>query len=311
MLDMLHSNLISVIVTTKDRPGNLKKCLDCIACQSMLPKELIIVNDGGFSISPIVGQYKKIVPFEIKLIELELPVGVSVARNLGIQAATGEYVSFCDDDDEFLPEKISTIHNYIVRELYPDLIFHRIRSVYIDEQITICSNQQMPKQLSNEILITNFIGGVSRVICKRTLIENVGLFDENLKSLEDWDLWIRSILNNAKVEFCNEILVNYTIATSKESLSRDINLFEYCYKYLTKKYVKELSKLSSSELRRRIENEQRTRFRIRALARSTAPQLIRYTTREFTDNPSINTLLLLFLSFFSLKNMLRLVSWIK
>lgn len=308
---MSQSSLISVVITTKNRLENLKKCIDCLVRQLMLPKELVIVNDGGSSIFSVVANIKQKTNLNIKLIELKTSVGVSVARNIGVEAATGEYISFCDDDDEFFVEKIQTVHDYIISKSYPDLICHGIRTIYVDENMSVNSWPKIQKLLGKEILIGNCIGGVSRVICKKSFIVNAGMFDARLKSLEDWDLWIRFVLQGARLEFCNQILVNYIVRTSQNSLSRDMDQFEHCYKLITDKYFEEISKLRKDELNRRVATAQMTRFRIKLLSGASPLQLAKNAAGTFIEYPSVCTFGLIFASVFTLKNLLRLFLWIK
>ena len=104
----------SVVVCTKNRPDNLVRCIDSLADQTILPNEVIIVDDGCLSES-IKGDIKdklgtKGVAYKyIKKIE----PGLTKSRNQGIKTTNGDVIFFLDDDvilDEKYIEKILEIY---------------------------------------------------------------------------------------------------------------------------------------------------------------------------------------------------------
>lgn len=90
---------ISVIVPVYNTEKYLKRCLDSIVNQTFKDIEILIVNDGSTDESEkIILEYKNRLPQKIKYLKKENG-GLSSARNLGIQKATGDYISFVDSDD--------------------------------------------------------------------------------------------------------------------------------------------------------------------------------------------------------------------
>ena len=89
---------ISVIVPVYNVEKYLKECLDSIINQTFKDIEIICVNNGSTDSScEILNEYAKN-DNRIKIINSE-NIGVGNARNLGLQAVTGEYISFVDSDD--------------------------------------------------------------------------------------------------------------------------------------------------------------------------------------------------------------------
>ncbi len=96
---MTNQPLISVIIPVYNREKYIKNCLDILLNQSYKNLEIIVVDDGSSDNSvKIVKQYPA-----VKLIQHTENKGQSVARNTGIDNATGKYIHFMDDDDEINP----------------------------------------------------------------------------------------------------------------------------------------------------------------------------------------------------------------
>lgn len=116
--------------------------------------------------------------------------GLSAARNTGLTHATGEFVTFLDSDDEFLPEKLETLLGAFRRE--PELGFAAGQAVLIDQdgrELGEVFDRPLPANTS-ELLLGNPLH-VGSVLLRRSWQQRVGLFDETLRSYEDWDMWLR------------------------------------------------------------------------------------------------------------------------
>ena len=107
---------VSVIVPVYNTSERLAACLDALLAQTFRDFEVILVNDGSTDCSgDICREYVSRHPQVFRL--LDGPNGgVSVARNRGLDAARGEWVAFCDSDDEALPEWLETLHRNAVRD---------------------------------------------------------------------------------------------------------------------------------------------------------------------------------------------------
>lgn len=87
---------ISIVIVTYNRLAELSELLESIARQTVLPHEVIIVNDAGESIEPLVSLYSEL---PIKAVELTENVKHVRARNIGVTHVTGDCIMLCDDDD--------------------------------------------------------------------------------------------------------------------------------------------------------------------------------------------------------------------
>lgn len=104
---------ISVVVATYKRDAELKRALESLAKQSYSNIEIILVDDNGNTawnekVSGIVEEFKIEYPMIPMIYIVNHPnQGSAKTRNIGIEAASGEYITFLDDDDEYLTEKIT------------------------------------------------------------------------------------------------------------------------------------------------------------------------------------------------------------
>lgn len=229
-------DLVSCIITTyKRKPKVLKRAIDSVINQSYQNKELIVVNDYPEdaelerSIAELINTYE----FPIQYIVQPKNMGACKARNTGIEASSGKYIALLDDDDEWMPEKISKQMELFVAD--------NISLVYCDS--LICKNENtmhhtcvLPKGSSNTLeglLQRNFIGGNSFPLMRKESIIQAGLYDEELKALQDIDLWIRICQVGECVHCHEELVINHI---SDTSITTNINNRIQGYDKLLSKY---------------------------------------------------------------------------
>ena len=105
-------SLVSVVVATYRREGELEKALQSLAKQSYSNIEIVLVDDNGDGdwngkVSTIVDAFRKDFPEVLLQHIINFPnQGSAKTRNIGIEAAVGEYITFLDDDDIYLPDKV-------------------------------------------------------------------------------------------------------------------------------------------------------------------------------------------------------------
>jgi LmbE family N-acetylglucosaminyl deacetylase len=184
---------ISVVVRTRDRPALLAEALASLAASEYRSAEVVLVNDGGMPPS---------VPPELTLpvvrVELGENQGRAGAAEAGIAAATGDYVTFLDDDDLAAPEHLATLAGLVaetgVRVAYTDAAV----GVYeLDPDDPLhgwsCRERRLPYSHDFDpdlLLVDNYIP-FNTVLMERRLLAEVGGLDRGLPFFEDWDLLIR------------------------------------------------------------------------------------------------------------------------
>lgn len=91
-------NRISVVIVTKNRSTELKKCLDSLSLQSVFPDELVVINNASTdSTESVVNIFAKTVSFPVRLVE-ETKHGYPAIYNKGLKEASFPWVAFIDDD---------------------------------------------------------------------------------------------------------------------------------------------------------------------------------------------------------------------
>ena len=201
---------VSIIIPTYNRADLLPRAINSVLNQTFQDFELIIVDDGSTdNTKQVVEEFQK-KDKRIKYIWQENS-GLPTSRNTGIENTQGEYIALLDDDDVWLNKKLEIQLNKIEKNNH-ELFFS---NWYFWDSETNQKNKAFNfNPLNNEkdlfkLFVKKNIGCSSTVIIKKAKLEKVGYFDEKLKSSEDYDLWLRFILNNARVGFDEEPLCLY------------------------------------------------------------------------------------------------------
>jgi glycosyltransferase involved in cell wall biosynthesis len=231
---------ISCIVTTYKRPISiLQRAINSIVNQTYSNIEIIVVNDAP-QLVDLVEEIRVMLAHyntnSIKYIVQPKNMGACHARNTGIEHATGKYVAFLDDDDEWLPDKLEKQYSLICKEKV-DLVYcshfeinrNGTRKLVIEE----LAREGIHGDEFERLLLANFVGSTSYPLLSLDAVKSVGGFDINLKSSQDHDLWLR-IAKNYRIAYCNEPLVNYYF--SEESISTSIVNKLQGFNYIFNKY---------------------------------------------------------------------------
>jgi len=115
---MDHSSLVTIIVPVYNVELYLRECIDSLLTQTYKDLEIILVNDGSPDNCPSICEEYARLDKRVKTIHKENG-GLSDARNVGLQNATGQYISFVDSDDVVHPKFIETLYIDLHKE--PDL----------------------------------------------------------------------------------------------------------------------------------------------------------------------------------------------
>jgi glycosyltransferase involved in cell wall biosynthesis len=126
--------------------------------------------------------------------------GPAISRNLGLTMAQGDWVVFLDDDDTFLAQHMSVVHEH-ARNTSVDVVFTDCEVVTEDrsspEQLPISRTKLDLSHDVNELWIKNFIP-LHALAYRRSVLDGC-LFDSHLRSLEDWDFLLSAASKSTPV----------------------------------------------------------------------------------------------------------------
>ena len=211
----------SVIIPLYNKENFIEATLQSVLAQTFIDYEVLIIDDGSTDSSASI--IKGYTDSRIRYFKTANK-GVSSARNYGIQNATANYITFLDADDYWYPHFLEVMFKNSNKE--PEI---RVFSAAIEIET---HNTTFPAAYSilekNEYEIVNYFSASFKetVICTscavfhKTVFDNVGFFDTQIKSGQDTDLWIRIGLEYP-VLFSWEILARYVY--DQNSLSKNNN----------------------------------------------------------------------------------------
>ena len=301
---MLPDIKISVIITTHDRPDKVKRAILSLAQQLRLPDEVIIVDDG--SELPYDKTVLQLFPPSVRVLPLSLAPahGVSAARNYGVAQSRSAYICFLDDDDVFCTNKLQELVLELVKNDFPDVIFHAADIVFPNEGLSYTSAKPALTHLSHDILLYNILGSASRIACRREFFRRVGGFDETIKASEDWELWIRLICNGARVTYIDKSLIRYECMTRNGSLSKGEDNNKHGRQCIYRKYASTYAEMSESDHYLCQQYDEKDRF-WRFIVNYQQRSALQSAWRLFCMNKNFSSALLLILTLWGPRAVLR------
>jgi glycosyltransferase involved in cell wall biosynthesis len=180
---------VSVILPTRNRAAVLPRAVRSVLDQTFAELELIVVDDGSSDDTESV--IAEIADPRLVYVRLDEHRGAAAARNAGIKRARGELIAFQDSDDEWLPAKLErqvallTDHSELGAVGGRYTIDAGLTSIQIAAPRLEAGRDYETELLEGECLITPVW------LIQRPILFDLGLFDERMPCLEDWDLILR------------------------------------------------------------------------------------------------------------------------
>jgi glycosyltransferase involved in cell wall biosynthesis len=189
---------ISIIIPTYNRANFIAKTIQSILSQSYFDAvfdaknkfEILVIDDGSTDDTHQTVQDIMKNNSSIKYI-YQKNQGVSSARNLGIKNAQYDWIAFCDSDDLWLENKLQNQMEFLKSN--PNIYFCHTNEIWKRGEKTIKqkSYHQKPSGYCFEQNLKDTIIGASTVVLHKKILDDIGLFDEELIVCEDYDMWLR------------------------------------------------------------------------------------------------------------------------
>lgn len=202
---------VSIIVPVYNTEKYLKECVDSVLNQTYRNLELILIDDGSTDQSGVCCDAYAASDDRVKVIHQENQ-GLSVTRNHGIQAASGNYILFMDSDDYWLDDEIVEKLMEIALKYGADLINYRYRHYIEEKESYVDCLPDYPqyyigktKEETLEKLLEHglFLASACNKMIKKELIQEHGLYFREGIVAEDVDWCARLMLASQKVDYCN------------------------------------------------------------------------------------------------------------
>lgn len=192
------SPLVSVIVPAYESANYLNQAVQSVCSQTYTNYELIVVDDG--SSDDCVAKYD--LPANARLIRHESNRGAGAARNTGIKAAKGEYVALMDHDDVWLPHKLET--QVALLQSKPNAALAYCRCDVVDQQLTAKIDSRWSEKDPSSDPLRQFLDGCfirscSSILIRRSIFDEVGMFDESLTGTDDCEFYMRLAIDHSFV----------------------------------------------------------------------------------------------------------------
>jgi glycosyltransferase involved in cell wall biosynthesis len=194
----MNFSLISCIVPVFNGERYLREALESIFAQTYCPLEIVIADDGSTDgTSKIIGSFGD----RVRCLK-QRNQGPSAARNLGLRAATGEFIAFLDADDLWHPEKLTRqMERFHAR---PELDYcvtyaQNFWSPELDAEAARYQSHRISRPLPGYVTQT--------LVARRVLFDTVGLFNAALPHGDSTEWFLRAAEYGAVMELLPQVLV--------------------------------------------------------------------------------------------------------
>ena len=232
---------VSIIIPVYNGSNYLREAIDSALAQTYTNCEVIVVNDG----SDDDGRTAEItLSYGNRIRYLSKPNGgVASALNLGITAMNGEYFSWLSHDDVYKADKIK-VQIELMRNKKPGTILYSDYE-YIDAKSMLTGSRRVapvePGRMRLALLTGDPVNGCT-VLIPRECFDAVGLFNERLRTIQDYDLWFRL------AKMFRFVHIPQVLLRSRVHTEQGINTIPGHYDECQAVFIRAFSELSEDEI---------------------------------------------------------------
>ena len=197
---------ISVVIPTYNRANLLDRALKSVMAQTRTADEIIVVDDGSIDGTAMLieSTYKNSVEYLCQPNR-----GVSSARNTGIRKAKGNWIALLDSDDEWKADKLEL--QLAALQKQPEYDFCHTNEIWIrnGKRVNAMTKHEKSGGYIFENCLPLCVISPSSVIIRKTVFDEIGLFDEELPACEDYDFWLRYCCEKPVLYLDKPLLTKY------------------------------------------------------------------------------------------------------
>ena len=206
----------SVIIPVYEQPELLRDALESVFQQTYKQFEVVVVDDNSKAdIDRVVDEFPN-----ARLVSHEQNLGAGAARNTGVKAAHGGFLAFLDADDTWKETKLEKQRRIFEKGCNKQGLVY---TGFVQYELDGTEWKRYPDakgKIYIDELERDRVHPTSTVMVRQDVLEEVGGFDTNLPSRQDYDLWIR-ITEHYEVGYVDEILVDKR--EQPDSISKDFD----------------------------------------------------------------------------------------
>lgn len=223
-----HHPWLSVVVPTFNGARLIRRALDSVAAADEAGLECVVVDDGSTDDTlAIVRSYKDIL--RLRVVPGPAAGNWVSSTNTGVRAATGEFVTFLHQDDEWLPGRMDAIKEVVGWSAGSVLFVHAAR--FLSASGRDLGHWTMPlpgrrgvaegSDFVERLLVQNFLC-IGAAVFRRRQFLSIGGMDEDLWYTADWDLWLR-LASTGTVAYDPRPLVGFRIHAASQTATRSVD----------------------------------------------------------------------------------------
>ncbi len=207
--EVITAPSVSIIIPAYKVANYIAETLDSVFAQTYTDYEVIVINDG----SPDVAELEQVLEAycdRIVYVKQENR-GLSGARNTGLRLARAPFIALLDSDDAWLPNYLVVQMEIIKNDPTIDVVYGNAilfgNKVYAGRKWM----DMFPSEgeVTFERLVLQQCNVLISVTARRETMLRVGLFDESLRSSEDFDMWLRIIKKGGRIVYHRQVLFRY------------------------------------------------------------------------------------------------------
>ena len=200
---------VSVIMPAYRVTEYIGAALDSVRAQTFTDYEIIVVNDG----CPDTAALEQVLgPYLDRIVYLKQENrGLAGARNTAIRASRGRYLALLDADDLWEPTYLAVQVGILERDPILDVVYPNalIFGEHANAGRIFMEVYPSDGEVTFERVATAQCQVMVSVLARRSAIVAAGLFDESLRSSEDFDLWLRLLHHGGRIAYHRQVLARY------------------------------------------------------------------------------------------------------
>lgn len=200
---------VTVVIPAYNSAHYITQALDSLKAQTFNDFEVIVVNDGSDDRDQLE-QILRSHPLPVVYLSQENK-GVSAARNAAIRLGRGEFYAQLDADDQWTPDYLEVQLGVLSGDPDVALVYPNATIVQDGSDATLEFMKISPSEgeVTFESLVRQRCVVMTCVTARMSAIREAGMFDESLRSCEDFDLWLRIVRNGGRIVYHRRPLVLY------------------------------------------------------------------------------------------------------